>query len=197
MIFTPSKGGYAQNHYAGERTEVATGRQPETGGGATATGTSRVPQPIFSFVLAPRVASIARGELVEWLKLRKEAVEERCKDGKDDIKAVLKSVKNSFDDGLLETLWEVNWGVTKDELTDVFLLEQIRAITDSYQNQVLPPVNELFQKELRTDMNNKDITARVTSYFMSCNTLNKKYGFTSFFEEDKGIKKLVACHAQG
>ncbi|GMF18847.1 unnamed protein product [Phytophthora fragariaefolia] len=177
MVFTPTDDGYAQNHYAGERTEVAAGRQPETGGGATATGTSRVPQPIFSFVLAPRVASIARDELVEWLKLRKEyeeAVKERCKDGKEDIKAVLKSVKNSFDADLLETLCEVNWGVTKDELTDEFLLEQIRAITDSYQNQVLPPVNELFQKELRMDMNNKDITARVTSYFMSCNTLIKK-----------------------
>ncbi|KAE9084040.1 hypothetical protein PF007_g21663 [Phytophthora fragariae] len=64
----------------------------------------------------------------------------------------------------------------------------IHAITDSYQNQVLPPVNELFQKELRMDMNNMDITSRVTSYFMSCNTLIKKYGFTSFFEEEHGSK---------
>ncbi|EGZ24988.1 hypothetical protein PHYSODRAFT_376219, partial [Phytophthora sojae] len=92
-------------------------------------------------VLAPRVSSIARNELVEWLKLRKEyeeAVKERCKDGKEDIKAVLKSIKNSFDDDLLETLCEVNWGVAKDDLTDEFLLEQIHAITDSYQNRAVP-----------------------------------------------------------
>ncbi|KAE8913411.1 hypothetical protein PF006_g29679 [Phytophthora fragariae] len=38
------------------------------------------------------------------------------------------------------------------------------------------------------DMNNMDITSRVTSYFMSCNTLIKKYGFTSFFEEEHGSK---------
>ncbi|GMG15129.1 unnamed protein product [Phytophthora fragariaefolia] len=97
MVFTPTEYGYAQNHYAGERTEVAAGRQPETGGGATATGTG----------------------VAKCLKLRKEyeeAVKERCKDGKEDIKAVLKSVKNSFDDDLLETLCEVNWCVPKDEL---------------------------------------------------------------------------------
>ncbi|KAG2994999.1 hypothetical protein PC118_g3198 [Phytophthora cactorum] len=74
-------------------------------------------------------------------------------------------------------------------LTDEFLLEQIHAITDSYQNQVLPPVNELFAAELTMDMKNNDIQSRVTDYFLSCNSLIKKYGFASFFEGDKGAKK--------
>ncbi|KAJ8552378.1 hypothetical protein ON010_g10168 [Phytophthora cinnamomi] len=61
----------------------------------------------------------------------------------------------------------------------------------AYQNQVLPPLDELFHKELRMDMNNKDITARVTSYFMSCNTLIKTYRFTRLLEEEKGSKKKL------
>ncbi|OWY94161.1 Cleavage induced protein, partial [Phytophthora megakarya] len=195
MVSSSSDDESSGHGHTGERPKVqhtGAGLKLETGDKTSAIGTSRVPQPIFSFVLAPKVSSIARDELVEWLKLRKEyeeAVKERCKDGKEDIKAVMKSIRNSFDNDLLETLCEVNWGVAKDDLTDEFLLEQIHAITDSYQNQVLPPVNELFQTELRMDMSNKDITSRVTNYFMRCNTLIKKFGFTSFFDEEKGTKK--------
>eukprot|EP00644_Phytophthora_capsici_P003290 jgi/Phyca11/103042/e_gw1.7.419.1 len=38
-------------------------------------------------------------------------------------------------------------------------------------------------------MSNPDIQSRVTDYFLSCNKLIKKYGFTSFFEGAKGVKK--------
>ncbi|KAE8877223.1 hypothetical protein PF005_g24954 [Phytophthora fragariae] len=81
----------------------------------------------------------------------------RCKDGKEDLGAILKSVKSSFDDDLLTALCEASWGVSKSDLTDEFLMEQIHSITDSYQNQVLPPVNELFLNELKMNMDNTDI----------------------------------------
>lgn len=77
----------------------------------------------------------------------------------------------------------------KCDVTDEFLLEKIRTITDSFQNQVLPPVNELFAKELQMDMNNTDIDARVIDYFHQCNVLIKKYGFSSFFQDEKGSRK--------
>ncbi|ETI41686.1 hypothetical protein F443_13090, partial [Phytophthora nicotianae P1569] len=153
---------------------------------------TRVPQPIFAVVAAPKVTSTSRDSLIHWLKLRKEyeeATMERCKDGKEDFDTVLTSVKNSFDDDLLTTLCEANWGVSKEDLTDAYLLKQIRAITDSYQNQVLPPVNELFRTELKMNMDNLDIQSRVTDYFVSCNLLIKKYGFVSFFEGEKGLNK--------
>ncbi|KAE8997589.1 hypothetical protein PR003_g20683 [Phytophthora rubi] len=160
--------------------------------GTSSDSISRIPQPIFAVVAPPMVKSASREALVEWLKLRDEYVEatkERCKAGKEGLNAVLKSVKSSFDSDLLTTLCEATWGVSKSDLTDEFLLEQIHAITDSYQNQVLPPVNELFRKELKMNMTNCDIQSRVTDYFMSCNKLIKKYGLSSFFEGDKGTKK--------
>ncbi|KAK1943649.1 hypothetical protein P3T76_005045 [Phytophthora citrophthora] len=67
---------------------------------------ARMPRPIFAIVNAPMITSMARRDLVEWLKLRKEYVEytkERCKDGKEDISTVLKIVKRSFDASVLET----------------------------------------------------------------------------------------------
>ncbi|ETI32724.1 hypothetical protein F443_20519 [Phytophthora nicotianae P1569] len=111
--------------------------------------TARVPHPIFAIVNPPKVSSMARAALVKWLKLRKEYEEytkDRCKDGKEDISAVMKSVKRSFDASVLETLCEVCWGVDQSTVTDEFLLEKIHEITDSFQNQELPDVKELFQR---------------------------------------------------
>ncbi|KAI9991698.1 hypothetical protein PInf_017047 [Phytophthora infestans] len=67
----------------------------------------RVPQPFFSVVNAPKVASIAREALVERIKLRKANeghVKERYKDIKDDVTAVMRSGNSSFDEYLLDTL---------------------------------------------------------------------------------------------
>ncbi|KAE8879103.1 hypothetical protein PF003_g36769 [Phytophthora fragariae] len=108
----------------------------------------------------------------------------------------MKSVKSSFDANVLETLCEVCWGVEQSSVTDDFLLEKIHEITDSFQNQELPDVKELFREELRMNMSNSDIDARVIEYFHLCNTLIKKHGFTSFFEEERGTKekcKLIVC----
>ncbi|ETO99946.1 hypothetical protein F441_22629 [Phytophthora nicotianae CJ01A1] len=99
------------------------------------------------------------------------------------------SVKSSFDASVLETLCEVCWGVDQSTVTDEFLLEKIHEITDSFQNQELPDVNELFREELRMNMNNTDIDARVIEYFHLCNSLIKKHGFSGFFEEERGAKE--------
>lgn len=83
------------------------------------------------------------------------------------------SVKSSFDANVLETLCEVCWGVEQSSVTDDFLLEKIHEITDSFQNQELPDVKELFREELRMNMSTTDIDARVIEYFHLCNSLIK------------------------
>ncbi|POM61054.1 Cleavage induced Hypothetical protein, partial [Phytophthora palmivora] len=123
----------------------------------------RVPHPTFAIVNPPKVSSMAREALVDWLKLRKEYEEytrDRCKDGKEDVDAVMKSVKCSFNANVLETLCEVCWGVDQGSVTDDFLLKEIHEITDSFQNQELPDVKELFREELRMNTTTKDIDAR-------------------------------------
>ncbi|KAE8983521.1 hypothetical protein PR001_g22360 [Phytophthora rubi] len=112
---------------------------------------ARVTHLIFAIVNPPKVSSMAREALVEWLKLRKEYEEytkDHCIDGKEDVTAVMKSVKSSFDANVLGTLCEVCWGVEQSSVTDDFLLGKIHEITDSFQNQELPGVKELFREEL-------------------------------------------------
>ncbi|OWZ09292.1 Cleavage induced protein [Phytophthora megakarya] len=136
--------------------------------------TARVPHPIFAIVNPPKVSSMARAALVDWLKLRKEYEEytkDRCKDSKEDVSAVMKRVKSSFDANVLETLCEVCWGVDQSNVTDDFLLNKIHEITDSFQNLELPDVKELFREELDMNTINTDIDARIIEYFHLCNSL--------------------------
>ncbi|KAG2832671.1 hypothetical protein PC119_g20492 [Phytophthora cactorum] len=97
--------------------------------------TARVPHPNFAIVNPSKVSSMAREVLVVWLKLRKEYEEYtqgRGKEGKEDVSAVMKSVKSFFDASVLETLCEVCWGVDQSSVTDDFLLGKIYEITDSF-----------------------------------------------------------------
>ncbi|KAE9139704.1 hypothetical protein PF007_g899 [Phytophthora fragariae] len=107
--------------------------------GAGSDSISRIPQRIFAVVAPSIVKFTSYQALVEWLRQR--------------------------DDDLLTTLCEETWGVSKIDLTNEFLLGQPHATTDNYQNQILPPVNELFQKD------DCDIQSQVSDYFMPCNKL--------------------------
>ncbi|KAG6583149.1 Cleavage induced protein [Phytophthora cinnamomi] len=81
--------------------------------------------------------------LVEWLKLRKQYekyTKDHCKDGKEDVAAVMKSEKSSFYTNVFETRCEICWSVEQSRVTDDFLLEKIHEITDKFQNQELPDV---------------------------------------------------------
>jgi predicted PP-loop superfamily ATPase len=165
-----------------------------SGGGdeSTTADVLRVPQPIFSFVSAPKISTFAHDELIEWQKARVEyehAMSERCKDGKEDVSTVMLSIKSSIEDDHLETLCEVRWCVSKSDLTDEFILDKIKEETDCFKNQVLPPVNELFKNKLVMNMNNEDINARVTEYFHLCNTLIRSNGLSAFFQTPAGTKK--------
>ncbi|GMF21916.1 unnamed protein product [Phytophthora lilii] len=128
----------------------------------------RAPHPIFAIVNAPMISSMSRESLLKCLKLRKEYKEythDRCKDGKEEMNAVMESVKRSLYANVLETLYEVCWGVTQSNVTDEFLLEQIHEVTYGFQQQELPDVREIFRKELKKNSANLDIDARVIDAF--------------------------------
>lgn len=61
----------------------------------------------FRFVSAPKISTFAHDELIEWQKARvdyEHAMNERCKDGKEDVSSVILSIKSSIEDDLMETL---------------------------------------------------------------------------------------------
>ncbi|KAG1698737.1 hypothetical protein DVH05_014692 [Phytophthora capsici] len=70
----------------------------------------RVPQPIFAIVNAPLINDISPNE---------------------DVKAVLRTVRDSFNEDLLETRWDIDI----EDLTDEFLMEKIKELTSSFMNK--------------------------------------------------------------
>lgn len=152
----------------------------------------RAPQPIFAIVNAPLITDVSREALLDWLKFRKEYVavtEARCKAGNEDVKAVLRSVRNSFDENLLETMCETRWDVDLDNLTDEFLMTKITEITASFKNRELPDMDALFSAELKFDMSRSDIEGRVTAYFHLANEIIKRNGVKDLFLGEEGVKR--------
>ncbi|KAE8959951.1 hypothetical protein PR002_g30369 [Phytophthora rubi] len=157
-----------------------------------ATTTPRVPQPIFTIVNAPLITDVSREALLEWMKLRKEyvaVIEARCKAANEDVKAVLRSVHDSFDSNLLETMCETRWDVDLENVTDEFLMDKIKEITASFKNRELPDMNDLFSDELKFDLTISDVEARVTAYFHLANEIIKRNGVSDLFLGEEGIKR--------
>ncbi|KAE9068868.1 hypothetical protein PF010_g26893 [Phytophthora fragariae] len=138
------------------------------------------------------IADISREALLEWLKLRKEYVamtEARCKVGNEDVTGVLRSVRDSFDEDLLETMCETRWDVEIKDLTDDFLMAHIKAITGSFMNRELPDIDDLFRDELKFDLTISDVEARVTAYFHLANEIIKRNGVSDLFSGEDGVKR--------
>nr|KAE8939178.1 hypothetical protein PF009_g10954 [Phytophthora fragariae] len=157
-----------------------------------ATTTPRVPQPIFTIVNAPLITDVSREALLEWMKLRKEyvaVIEARCKAANEDVKAVLRSVHDSFDSNLLETMCETRWDVDLENVTDEFLMDKIKEITASFKNRELPDMDDLFSDELKFDLTISDVEARVTAYFHLANEIIKRNGVSDLFLGEEGIKR--------
>ncbi|ETP32016.1 hypothetical protein F442_19193 [Phytophthora nicotianae P10297] len=151
----------------------------------------RVPQPIFTIVNPPLIDDISRESLLEWLRLRKEYVavtEARCKAANEDLNSTLRTVRDSFNEDLLETMCETRWDVDIEDLTDEFLMEKITEITSSFKNKVLPDMDDLFGNELKMNESISDVEARVTAYFHLANEIIKRNGVTDLFAGEDGIK---------
>ncbi|ETP27993.1 hypothetical protein F442_22722 [Phytophthora nicotianae P10297] len=110
----------------------------------------RVPQPIFAIVNAPLIANVSREALLEWLRLCKEyeaVIEVRCRAANEDVKAVMRSVRNSFDENRLETMCEMRWDADFESVTNAFLMKKIKEITTSFMNKELHDMDDLFSDE--------------------------------------------------
>eukprot|EP00644_Phytophthora_capsici_P016909 jgi/Phyca11/125691/e_gw1.59.125.1 len=116
----------------------------------------RVPQPIIAIVNAPLINDISRESLLQWLRPRKEYIavtEARCLAANEDVKAVLRTVRDSFNEDLLETMRETRWDIDIEDLTDESLMEEI---TSSFMNKELPDTDEWFGSELKLNESTSD-----------------------------------------
>jgi hypothetical protein len=151
-----------------------------------------VAQPIFTFVTAPKLTDTSHAGLTKWLDLRleyEEAIRARCKATGEDVEAVMVSIRNSFDEALLDVLCEAKWGIAKRNLTNAYLWNCITTTVGSFKNKTLPDIKALFKKELVMPTGIDDVDARVTEYFLRCNTVIRTNGLLDLFTGSEGIIK--------
>ncbi|POM72296.1 Hypothetical protein PHPALM_11011 [Phytophthora palmivora] len=155
-----------------------------------------------SAIMPPMVRDISHPALVKWQQERREyvdAIEACCAvTGEDKIKA-LRSVKNSFDTRLLESLCKYEWGTTVDLVTEERIIRELNKIVGSVMNDQIVDIDALFNDKLKIDLRERDVKARVLKYFMLCEEIILHNGLTSTFSTSTGSKekcKLLKKHLE-
>ncbi|DBA03428.1 TPA: hypothetical protein N0F65_002836 [Lagenidium giganteum] len=136
-----------------------------------------VPQPIYTFVNAPKVTDDSHAALARWLDARveyEEIMRSRCRWGVD---------------GQRSQLCEARWDVDKKDLSDAFLWNWITTTVGSFKNRKLPDIKKQFKKELVMPIDKDDVESRVTEYFLRCNVVIRTNGLVELFNGVLGAEK--------
>ncbi|KAJ8575617.1 hypothetical protein ON010_g3596 [Phytophthora cinnamomi] len=117
------------------------------------------------------------------------AVDETSAGDRELYERLKETVKNIIDDKLLRALCTYRWGgLSKDDVTDERIMSEVQAILQRVKNDTLPDVDHLFNKKLRLDMSELDVSERMLKYFMQCNQSIGENGLVVCFEGEHGWK---------
>eukprot|EP00644_Phytophthora_capsici_P004850 jgi/Phyca11/96370/e_gw1.1.345.1 len=168
--------------------------------GATATTDSgdtsanaTAPIPVSSASISPPyMTDVSHAALVKWKRERQEyeeAIEARCSVTGEDKGKALRSVKNSFNRQLLSTLCRLEWGTTVEEVTDARIIVELDKIVGNVMNDAILDVDAIFDDELKMNLRERDVKARVINYFMRCDEIILQHGMASIFSTETGKKE--------
>lgn len=192
---TESRGGYQSDapqatgpaHFLRSRRNALDGGTP--GPLASTAVQSTVPQPIYTFITAPKIDDTSHDALTRSLDLRleyEEAIRARCKTTNEDVAAIMVSVRNSVEESLLDIMCEIKWKRAKEDLTDEYLWKWIKETVENFKNKTLPDIDELFRSELVMSTSQGDVDAQVTEYFHKCDMIIRSNGLVGLFKGEDG-----------
>eukprot|EP00644_Phytophthora_capsici_P009513 jgi/Phyca11/15463/fgenesh1_pg.PHYCAscaffold_13_\ len=132
--------------------------------------------PVFLPVLPPKIKSVSHEALVKWKKERR------------DYETKLPG-QDSFDADLLEVFCEFKLNVDAADVTDGMLTAEIEHIVASVKNKALPDIKGHFKKELKMNLAESDVTARIMDYFKSFETIVDDNGLSECFVLERGRRE--------
>ncbi|KAE8954299.1 hypothetical protein PR001_g32554, partial [Phytophthora rubi] len=164
---------------------------------STAGSTGTVP--LFNPILPPRIDTISHVALVKWMRDRREyeaKLRARCRVFGEDYNAVVEFVVDAFESDLLDVFCDLKLHLTMKDVTEGVLLAEIKSIVDSVKNSTLPDIKAPFKKELKMNMGESDVAARVLNYFRAFNRIMMDNGLKECFQDADGsrekCKRLMA-----
>ncbi|POM65523.1 Hypothetical protein PHPALM_18745 [Phytophthora palmivora] len=148
---------------------------------------------------APAMAMTASAIMPPMRREYVDAIEACCAVTSEDKIKALRSVKNSFDTRLLESLCKYEWGTTVDLVTEERIIRELNKIVGSVMNDQIVDIDALFNDKLKIDLRERDVKARVLKYFMLCEEIILHNDLTSTFSTSTGSKekcKLLKKHLE-
>ncbi|KAK1930096.1 Transposon Tf2-9 polyprotein [Phytophthora citrophthora] len=155
-----------------------------------------------SALMPPYLTDVSHQALVKWKRERQEyedAVEAHCATTGEDRTKALISVKYSLNRQLLETLCKFEWNTTIEDVTEARIVAELDKIVSNVMNDAIIDVDSIFKTELKMDMRERDVKARVIKYFMKCDEVIMQHGLAGTFSTIAGIKekcKILKRHLE-
>ncbi|ETK88369.1 hypothetical protein L915_07367 [Phytophthora nicotianae] len=133
-----------------------------------------------------RAAGVDRPQTgsVPWIKHRRDneaKLHNRCRVTGKEQDAVVEQIRDSFDADLLYVFCELQLNVDFADVTEGKLIAEIKHIVDSGKNKVLPEIKELFKSDLKINLTESDVNARVIDYFKCFKTIVADNGLAECF----------------
>ncbi|KAG1687464.1 hypothetical protein DVH05_005155 [Phytophthora capsici] len=141
-----------------------------------------IPQPVYEFVSAPELNAWDQESLVNWKREREryvEKIQQKCRTSNEPFDAAVMRVRDTVKPRLLKHLARYVLRKPMEEITDADIMAKVRERTSTLQNGHIPDVLSFFKANLRMDMSEKDIDARVLKYFVGFDQLVEDHGFES------------------
>ncbi|KAE9338999.1 hypothetical protein PF008_g11771 [Phytophthora fragariae] len=146
------------------------------------------PQPIFEFIRAPRLTAWSQAALIQFKRERAqyEKIEERCAVTNENKANLLVSIKASVETRVLDHLARFILRKTLEAVTDADIVAEIERKCGTILNAHVPDVMSMFKEWLNMDLQEQDIEARISKYFVDFGRLVEEKGFIGVLGSNTG-----------
>ncbi|POM72870.1 Hypothetical protein PHPALM_10354 [Phytophthora palmivora] len=146
-----------------------------------------MPQPIFEVTRAPGLKVWSQSAITTFLRERRQyedKVAEQCGATGEVEAAVARSVRSTIEPRVLEHVATYILKKKVSSVTDDMLLAEMRRKVGTMMNDRVPDVTQLFARELKMDLSEVDVEARIASYLMAFDRLIEDNGLTGMLGRD-------------
>eukprot|EP00644_Phytophthora_capsici_P003050 jgi/Phyca11/102545/e_gw1.7.476.1 len=140
----------------------------------------------------PEITCFSREALVKWRRERElyeAAVHARCQESGESAAVVMIPAISTINRRRLKTFSELELKIPVDQTTNEKLVMAINQILASTMNDQIPNVYLIMSQHLKMDLRQKDVKARVLSYFDQIDELIEEYDQVLLFQDlDSTVK---------
>lgn len=129
----------------------------------------KTPQPLYGYIQAPRIVHWNQRELINWKRQRlqyEQRITECCAATGGKANTIMISIRSNIEPRLLDHLAKYTFHKSVKGISDEELLQEVEKRCGELKNSHVPNINELFTNNLKMDMQEDDIEARIVKYFI-------------------------------